>query len=160
MRKLKVVKFDKEECFNLAREYADLSKKIKALDERKKEIASFLKEAAQNYGVEDDNGSYYFEDDSFLIGKVAKRSYKLDQEKAVETLQKMGLDNLVKTEVVKVVDEDALNKAVSDGDLSFDVVEGFTDVSTSYMINVKEKSSMPEVKSESFKVAARKKKNE
>lgn len=152
--------FSKEGYFNLAEEYKDLSAKIKSLDERKKQLSALLKEGAQKYGVEDDKGSFYLENDSFLIGRVAKRSFKLDQDKAVSMLEEMGLEDIVDVITTKVVNEDRLNEAVAQGKLTLDDVEQFTNVTTSFMVDVRPKENPDDMKSvevSAIKMAARRK---
>lgn len=146
-----------EEIGKLGKEYAELSAQIKVLEDRKKDIANKIKDGAEQFGVKDDKGSFYLESDSHVLGKVIKKSFKIDQEKAVETLESMGLGDVVDVVTVKTVNEDRLQTAVQDKRISLDEVEDFTNVSTSYSVSVKEKEVMPEVEVSDLKVARKKK---
>lgn len=141
----------------LGREYAELSAQIKVLEDRKKDIANKIKDGAEQFGVKDDKGSYYLESETHTLGKVVKKSFKIDQEKAVETLESMGLGDVVDVVTVRTVNEDRLQVAVQEKRITLDEVENFTNVSTSYSVSVKEKEVMPEVEVADLKVARKKK---
>lgn len=149
--------FSEKDIYNMAREYAELSAQIKELEARKKVLSDKIKEGSEKFGVKDDKGSYYLENDQFLMGKVAKKSFKIDQDKAVGVLKSMGLGDVVDTVTIETVNEDKLNSAVQEGRISINEVEKFTNVTTSYSVTVKEKEPMPEVEQSTVKMAARKK---
>lgn len=148
--------FSEKEVASLGKEYAELSAQIKQLETRKKQLSDLIKENAEKYGVKDDKGSYYLESAEHIMGKVAKKSFKIDQDKAVKVLESLGLGDVVDEVTVKTVNEDKLDKAVSDGRISFDTVEDFTEVKTSYSVLVKEKEEVPEVEQTTLKAARRK----
>ena len=148
--------FTAEDIGKMGREYADISAQIKQLEERKKSLADKIKSGAEQFGVKDDKGSYYLESDTQVMGKVAKKSFKIDQDKAVETLESMGLGDVVDVVTVKTVNEDKLQEAVSDKRITLDTVQGFTNESVSYSVLVKEKEAVPEVEQSTLKVARRK----
>ena len=148
--------FSAEDIGKLGREYADISAQIKVLEERKKELADKIKSGAEQFGVKDDKGSFYLENDSFIMGKVAKKSFKIDQNKAVETLESMGLGDVVDVETVKTINEDRLQKAVQEKRLTLDIVQEFTKESVNYSVLVKEKEEIPEVEQSTLKAAKRK----
>ena len=140
----------------LGREYAELSAQIKVLEERKKDIANKIKDGAEQFGTKDDKGSFYLESDSHIMGKVAKKSFKIDQAVAVETLESMGLGDVVDVTVSKTVNEDRLQVAVQEKRISLEQVEDFTNVSVSYSVSVKEKEVAPEVEQSTLKAARKK----
>ena len=144
-----------KDYFDLASEYSSLSQQIKVLEARKKELSDTLKKGAEKLGTVDDKGSYYFESDSFIIGKVAKKSFKINQSAAVEKLKSLGLSDCVVTQVIESVDEDKLNTAVQSGKISLNDVEKFTDCTTSYSVLVKEKEPLAEIEQTNL-VAAKK----
>lgn len=144
--------FKKEDAFTMAREYADVSAKIKELEAYKKDLATKLKQCAVEYGVKDDKGSSYTENDSFVVGNVAKKSVKLNQERALDYCKTNKLDCI---ETVEVVNEDILEQLVSEGAVSIEDVESLMDIKTTYSVSVVEKEEMPEVEQKS--VARRKK---
>lgn len=158
LKKVNKVKplFSADDIGKLGREYAEVSAQIKQLEERKKALAEKIKSGAEQFGVQDDKGSFYLEDDTLIMGKVARKSFKIDQDKAVQTLESMGLGDVVDEVVVKTVNEDKLQSAVSNGRITLDDVEGFTNVSTAYSVLVKEKEAIPEVEVTTTKVARKK----
>ena len=148
--------YSAEDVAKMGKEYAELSAQIKVLEAKKKELSDKIKNGAEMYGVKDDKGSFYFEDDYVIMGKVAKKSFKIDQEVAVETLESRGLSDVVDTVVVKTVNEDKLQKAVQSGKISLEDVEAFTIESVSYSVLVKEKEVAPEVEVKTLRVAKKK----
>ena len=148
--------YSAEDIGRMGKEYAEISAQIKVLESKKKALADLIKSGAEKFGVKDDKGSFYLEDESVIMGKVAKKSFKIDQEKAVETLESMGLGGVVDTVVVKTVNEDKLQKAVQSGKLTLDDVKEFTDESVSYSVLVKEKEAVPEVEQTTLKAARKK----
>lgn len=149
--------FTEDNVKSLGRQYADISSQIKALEEQKKALAEKIKQGAEQFGVKDDKGSFYLESEDLMMGKVAKKSFNIDQDKAVKTLESMGIGDVVDEVTVRTVNEDRLQQAVSDGRLSLDTVESFTNVSVSYSVLVKEKEAMPEVEQTTLKSAAKRK---
>lgn len=149
--------FTEDNVKSLGRQYADISSQIKALEEQKKALAEKIKQGAEQFGVKDDKGSFYLESEDLMMGKVAKKSFKIDQDKAVKTLESMGIGDVVDEVTVRTVNEDRLQQAVSDGRLSLDTVESFTNVSVRYSVMVKEKEAMPEVEQTTLKSAAKRK---
>ena len=145
--------FSAEDIGKMGKEYADLSAQIKKLEEQKKALAEKIKNGAEQFGVKDDKGSFYLENDSFIMGKVAKKSIRIDQDTAVPTLESMGLGDVVDEVVIKTVNEDKLEKAVAEKRITIKEVEKFTKVSVSYSVSVKEKEAMPEVEQSTLKVA-------
>ena len=148
--------FSAEDIGKMGREYADLSAQIKQLEERKKALAEKIKEGAEQFGVKDDKGSFYLEDDHFVMGKVAKKSFSIDQEKAAIELQARGLGDVLDVITTVVVNEDRLQQAVQDKRLPFEAVEGFTNTKVSYSVLVKEKEAVPEVEQSTLKAARKK----
>ena len=155
-RKSNVVSmFNQKDAEELAKEYNDLSIKIKELEKRKKELSEKLKKCASQLGVTDDKGSSYIDGEYFVVGQVAKHSVKINQEEGVSFLRKKGLLNCIDEKTVYTVNETEVEKAVSNGELTEEEVRKFTSVSTSYSVSVKAKSEMPEVE---VSAVARKKK--
>ena len=148
--------FSVEDIGKMGKEYAEISAQIKQLEERKKSLAEKIKSGAEQFGVKDDKGSYYLESDSYILGRVAKKSFKIDQDTAVKTLESMGVGDVVDVVTVKTVNEDKLQKAVADKRLTLEDVKGFTKETVSYSVSVKEKEAMPEVEVSTAKVARKK----
>lgn len=159
VKKMKVERkseFTEKELARLGREYAEISAHIKTLEEKKKSLSETLKKGAEQFGVKDDKGSYYFESTKHIIGKVARKSMSIDQNKAVETLESLGLGDVIDEVTVRTVNEDRLSNAVAEKRISLDVVEGFTNTKTSYSVLVKEKEEVLEVEQRTLKVARKK----
>jgi len=148
--------FSADDIAKMGREYADISAQIKQLEEQKKALAEKIKNGAEQFGVKDDKGSFYLESDSHIMGKVAKKSFSIEQDKAVETLESMGLGDVVDVVTTKTVNEDRLQSAIQDKRITLDEVEAFTNTKVSYSVLVKEKEAMPEVEVSTAKVARKK----
>ena len=149
--------FSAKDILEMVREYSDLSAQIKKLDERKKILSEKIKQGSEQFGVKDDKGSYYLEDESIITGKQAKKSISINQDKAVEVLESMGLGDVIDIVSVKTVNEDRLEKALAGKRLTADTIEGFTDKKVTYSVLVKEKEEVPEVEQSTLKVAKNKK---
>lgn len=149
--------FTVDDLGKLGREYAEISAQIKELEAQKKSLADRIKKEVERLGVKDDKGSYYFENDNYIMGKVARKSFKIDQEKAVSVLQSMGLGDVIDVETVYTVNEDRLQSAVQDKRITLETVEDFTEERVSYSVSVKEKEEMPEVEVTTAKVARKRK---
>lgn len=154
LKKIVTPVFTEEEAFKLSKEYSDLSAQIKLMEEKKKFLADKLKVCAEKYGVKDDKGSYYLESDNFIVGKVARKSIKLDNDLAVSSLEALGLGDVI--DFVKTVNEEKLEKAISESRLSIEDVKSFTKETVSYSVLVKEKQEMPEVDVSEVSVAKKK----
>ena len=141
----------------MAEEYNEISSQIKVLDEKKKDLATKIKDASESMGVKDDKGSFYFEGESFVTGKVAKVSMSIKQDEAVKVLEAMGLGDVVDTVTTKTVNEQKLEKAVADNRCSLAIVEGFTEKKVQYQVSVKAKEVMPEIEQTELKSAAKRK---
>lgn len=146
MPKKSNVVVDKATIESFVAEYDELSKRSKVIDERKKVLSDAIKLYAQTNGSKDDNGSFYCENESFTFGSQCRKSVSLDEDKAVEFIQSKGYNDCLKT--VIAVDETALEKRVSCGDITPDELETITKSRTTYAITVKKKETtaeMPEV---------------
>ena len=147
----------KEEVLLLGKEYDDINAQLKVLNDRKKELSTLIKEGAEKYGVKDDKGSHYLESDDLVLGKVCKKSFKINQDKAVDILNSKGLGDTLDTITTTVVNEDRLSQAVSSGRITLKEVEEFTDTKIDYSVSVKAKANMPEIEQSNLDMVARKK---
>lgn len=130
-------------------EYMDLSKQEKAIKKRKDELAKRIKEHAQQNGVKDSNGSSYMSNERFVFGSQARKSIKLNQDRAKEFLLSQGLYEQV-VEVKETINENKVEQLLSEGLITTDDLEAIVDVKVTYAIDVKEKEveqpeEMPEV---------------
>lgn len=136
--------------FDYVQEYTDLSKQEKAIKKRKDELAKYIKEHAQQNGVKDSNGSSYMSNDRFVFGSQARKSIKLNQERAKEFLLSRGLYEQV-VEVKETINDNKVEQLLNEGLITTDDLEAIVDVKVTYAIDVKEKEveqspeEMPEV---------------
>lgn len=136
--------------YEFVQEYTDLSKQEKAIKKRKDELAKYIKEHAQQNGVKDSNGSSYMSNDRFVFGSQARKSIKLNQDRAKEFLLSQGLYEQV-VEVKESINEDKVEQLLQQGLITTDDLEAIVDVKVTYAIDVKEKEveqtpeEMPEV---------------
>ena len=147
--------FSTTDVQKLAEEYDNISKQMKELEAKKKELADKLKNCAEAMGVVDDKGSSYIDGDSYVIGRVAKRTVKINQEEGVAMLRNKGLLNCITEKTTYTVNEAEVEKAVAEETLTEEDVRSFTTINTSYSVSVKAKEDMPEVE---VSAVARKKK--
>lgn len=150
--------YSEKELAMMASQYAEISAQIKTLEETKKNLADKIKQGAEQIGVKDDKGSFYLESEEYIMGKVASKTMKIDQEKAVATLEKKGLYDCVAVVTTKTVDEKKLEQAVASNKITLDEVEAFTNITTSYKVSVTKKEAMPEVEQSNLAVASKKSK--
>lgn len=145
------------DLISMAREYNEISEQMKVLEKKKKDLADKIKTNSEKFGTKDDKGSYYFESDEFITGKVSSKSFSLNQEKAKERLEELGLwDDLKKVTVTETVNEELLEQYVSEGKLDFEVVESFTNVKETFKVSVTKKEALPEVEQTVLKAARKK----
>lgn len=137
--------FSTTDVQKLAEEYDNISKQMKELEAKKKELADKLKNCAEAMGVVDDKGSSYIDGDSYVIGRVAKRTVKINQEEGVAMLRNKGLLNCITEKTTYTVNEAEVEKAVAEETLTEEDVRSFTTINTSYSVSVKAKEDMPEV---------------
>lgn len=136
-------------------EYERLRDESKRIKSRMDVLSKSIKDYAEKNGTKNDGGSFYAENDEFVFGKQARKSVSFNEEKAIEFLENKGLDKCV--EVVKKINEEAVEKAVSDGDITFEELESITTTSVTYAIDVKRKEEMSDVEQSEILLAASRK---
>ena len=147
----------KHDLSAMAKEYAEISEQIKVLDKRKKELAEKIKDNSEKFGTKNDKGSYYFESDEFITGKVSNKSFNVNLEKAKEVLTGFGLwDELKKVVTTETLNEELLEQYVAEGKVSLNTVESFTDVKETFSVSVTKKEALPEVQQSTLKAARKK----
>lgn len=159
MPKKSAITVDKDTIEGFVTEYSELSKRSKIIDERKKFLGEAIKNYVQSNGTKDDKGSFYCENNSFTYGAQCKKSISIDEDKAMDFLESKGFTECIRT--VPKVDEDALEKRVSCGDITPEEFESITKSKVTYAVSVKAKETideMPEVQQTECVVAARRKK--
>jgi hypothetical protein len=140
---------------SLVQQYQELKDQEKVIADRKKRLADEIKAYADACGVQDDKGSIYCENDSFFFGKQCKKSISFSA-KAVEFLKNAGLNNCIK--VVETVNDDEVEKAVTQGKLTLEELESITETKTTYAIDVRPKSKVVDTVEETTVLSASTKK--
>lgn len=135
-------------------EYNSLRSQETAIKKRKDAISAMLKDFAEREGTKDDKGSFYYEGDNFVVGKVAKKSIKFDMSAAVPLFHSKGLADCLKYEPTVV--EEKVEEHIAKGDITFEDMEIITKESVSYSISLKEKEEMPQVQQTTIQAASKK----
>ena len=94
--------------------------------------------------------------EDFIWGLQIKKSYNLDQEKALKFLEENGYEDCIKT--VQVVDEDKLQKYLADEDITKDELVDMSNYKEVESVYVKKKEEMPEVEQTTLRAAQKKRK--
>lgn len=124
-------------------EYNLLRAKSKTIKSRMDELAKSIKGHLTKNVTPDAKGSYYSEDDNFVYGNMAKKSVKLNEERAKVFLQERNL--LEKASDVKIViNEDKLEQLLANNEITAEELESLVDIKTTYSIDIKEKQKEEE----------------
>lgn len=119
-------------------EYNQLRSKAKIIKSRMDEIAKEIKTHLTSNFSPDAKGSYYTEDENFIYGNQAKKSIKLNEERAKLFFQENNLLEEV-SEVKIVINEDKVSKLLDEGKITQEELETLVDIKVSYSIDIKEK---------------------
>lgn len=136
-------------------EYYRLREEAKTIKSRMDTLAKEIKAHASAHGVKDDKGSFYCDNGTFMFGQQAKKSVSFIRDKAIEFFKTHGMLEAVKT--TEVIDEEAVEKYINDGSLTFEDLESITETKTTYAIDLKKKEDMPVVEETTVSLAASKK---
>ena len=126
------------------REYAEIREKEKLLRERKELLSKYIKEYVSNNGSKDSKGSYYSENSNFVYGSQAKKSIKINEDKAKRFFHDKGLYERVVT-TVEQVDEMKIEQLIAEGLISPDDIEEIVDIKVSYSLDVRQKEEIAEI---------------
>ena len=118
-------------------------------------LAKEIKEYAQKNGAKDDKGSFYCDNGAFQFGQQAKKSVSFKKEEAIAFFKTKGLHDAIK--IIEAIDEDAVERYITDGAVTFEDLESITETKVTYAIDLKKKEDMPVVEETTFVVAASKK---
>ena len=119
-------------------EYNLLRAKSKTLKSRMDALAKSIKEHLTKNVTPDSKGNYYAENEDFIYGNMAKKSIKLNEERAKVFLQERNLLEQV-SDVKIVINEDKLEQLLADGTITMEEFETLVDTKVSYSIDIKEK---------------------
>lgn len=123
--------------------YFSLRDEKKTIEAELKKLSDEIKEAAERTGTKDDKGSYYAEAGNYIFGKVAKKSVSFDEDKAFDFVRMKGFTDCIVT--VESLNEEAIEKRINSGDISYEELEGITTTKVTYAVDVKKKEEMPTV---------------
>ena len=146
----------------IVREYRELTERENQIKARKTELANMIKEHAQQHGAKDDKGSFYMRDDRFVFGSQARKSVKLNEEKAREFFVKRELWEQVR-KIEEKIDEEKVEELLVNGTITMEELESITDIKLTYAVDVRpveqeqKPEDMPEIKpvSNSLKAPSR-----
>ena len=120
-------------------EYNELRNQAKLIKTRMDSLAKEIKLYLSNTVTPDSKGSYYEENDDFVYGSQAKKSIKINEDRATALFKKMGvLDKVV--DIKTVINEDKVSKLVESGELTVEELEQVLDTKVTYSIDIKEKT--------------------
>lgn len=136
-------------------EYDKLREEAKTIKNRMDVLAKEIKEYADSNGVKDDKGSFYCDNGTFMFGKQAKKSISFIKDTAIKFFKDKKLTKAIVT--VENIDEDAVEKYISEGKITFDDLESITETKVSYAIDLKKKEELPIIEETKIPMAASKK---
>ena len=119
-------------------EYNQLRDKAKTIKNRMDELSKNIKEYLTNNVTPDSKGSYYDESEDFVFGNQAKKSVKLNEERARVFFTNKGLlEKVAETKIV--INEDKVSKLLESGEISQEELESLVDIKVTYSIDIKQK---------------------
>lgn len=124
-------------------EYDRLREEAKQLKKRMDELSKSIKEYAMQMGTQDDKGSYHCEVANFEFGAQARKSVSFNEEVALAFFKGRKLNDAIK--MVEKIDEEVVEKYVTEGEVSFEELEQITNVKTTYALSIKAKEEMPTI---------------
>ena len=155
MKSTKVIGLPQQSINDKVQEYHRLREEAKTIKSRMDTLAKEIKEYASKNGTKDDKGSFYCDNGVFMFGQQAKKSVTFVLDKALEFFKSHGLTDAVKT--VEAIDEEAVERYINEGKVTFDDLESITQTKTTYAIDLKKKEDMPVVEETTVAMAASKK---
>lgn len=151
----KVTKFPQQSIEEKIKEYDSLRGQAKTIKSRMDTLAKEIKDYATAHGEKDDKGSFYCERGAYLFGNQAKKSVSFKTEEAITFLKTRGFHDAVT--IKEVIDEDAVERHISSGEISFEDLESITTTKVTYAIDLKKKEDMPVVEETTVAMAASRK---
>lgn len=155
VKKKETIMLDKATIEKMVEEYQALKKQEKSISERKKVLADSIKAYAVENGTKDDKGSFYSENNNFIFGASCRKSVSIDEAKAMVLFHEREEVLGDCFDLKPTINEEAIERHLSLGDITLEEVESITKVSTSMAIDVREKEEVAEVEQTSF-VASKK----
>lgn len=128
---------------DMVAEYNLLRAKSKLIKSEMDKLAKDIKAYLTSNVTPDSKGNYYEENDSFVYGNQAKKSVKLNEDRAKVFFQERNLLEEV-SEVKVVLNEDKISKALEEGKITQEELEALVDIKVTYSIDIKEKEKQEE----------------
>ena len=153
--KPKIVDFSQQSIDLKVQEYFKLREESKTIKSRMDCLAKEIKSYASANGVKDDKGSYYCDNGTYMFGQQAKKSVSFKAEEAISFFKTRGLHDAIK--ITEVIDEDAVERYINEGAITFEDLESITETKVTYAIDLKKKEDMPVVEETQLQSAASKK---
>ena len=155
LKSKKVIGLPQQSINDKVQEYYRLREEAKTIKSRMDILAKEIKDYAGVNGVKDDKGSFYCDNGTFMFGQQAKKSVTFVVDKALAFFKSNGLVDAIKT--TEVIDEDAVERYINEGRITFDDLESITQTKVTYAIDLKKKEDMPVVEETTVAMAASKK---
>lgn len=153
--KSKVTGFPQQSIDSKVQEYYKLREEAKTIKTRMDTLAKEIKSYASENGVKDDKGSTYCDNGTFMFGQQCKKSVSFVKDKAIEFFKAHHLHDAIK--ITEVIDEDAVERYINQGEITFEDLESITETKVTYAIDLKKKEDMPVVEETTVQMAASKK---
>lgn len=123
---------------NMVFEYNELRDRAKVIKNRMDVLSKSIKEYLTTNVSPDSKGSYYDENDSFVFGNQAKKSVKLNEERARVFFTNKGLlEKVAETKIV--INEDKVSKLLETKEITQEELESLVDIKVTYSIDIKQK---------------------
>ena len=153
--KSKVTGFPQQSIDSKVQEYYKLREESKTIKSRMDVLAKEIKSYASENGVKDDKGSTYCDNGTFMFGQQCKKSVSFVKDKAIEFFKAHHLHDAIK--LTEVIDEDAVERYINRGEITFEDLESITETKITYAIDLKKKEDMPVVEETTVQMVASKK---
>lgn len=140
------------------KEYNVLRDNKKVIEERMKVLADLIKEESEKKGVKDENGSFIYENSSFIGGKQAKKSVNFNKEKALKFFKDRNLTKAYKEVVTEEIVESEVEKYIASEKITLEDLESITTTKVTYSVLVKQKEEVKDEVEELPLVASKKSK--
>lgn len=133
---------------DLVHELTVLKDRKKDIEKREKELKGQLGTILEGEGVKDSKGSFKLVVGDKLVQKQARKSVKLNREKAEEFFKSIGIWEEV-IEIKEEINEDYVEQALLADKFSMEELEKISDIKVTYAIVINdykpEEEEMPEV---------------
>lgn len=121
----------------LVQQYDAIKEQEKVLASRKKELSEQIKKYAIEHGQQDSKGSSYRQEGGYTFGNVARKTIKLNSDKALAYLTEHKPDIVGQVlETVQIVSEKKLEELFSEGLITSDELEQMVDTKVTYSVSV------------------------